>query len=594
MLRLISRTVLALCLLFLSVCRVTNAQDLSEARQRIEKMDMLSKMFMLPTAEEFVTPHEVGLVGEPIEFAKTSGTILRGWIIRSDNPLKSDKSPIRMVMICPGNAANISVYMQYAKIFTDSGLHVFMFDYQGYGKSEGVPGFATLTDDVVAAYKYVTTQKELSVNPESLGVFGISLGSTLAMYLSARHPIGALAVEDLFSPVEMLDKYESSRELGMMTKLSLKMVRESVVPQVDPFINLSKIECPIFYLHGQYDALLPPSSSQKAHSATKSPSKIWIMKDTGHAPESLEIHDREFAWQLQNFFTNMDSLKNQPKFKWKTELKKAVPGKKEKFSTSVSVTCRESCFVEISVMNDDNRTGVFRRNCGSDTTTFYLETNFKPKYVSAIRCKHAIKVNERRWRPDLSKLSAGRAAYKKFRQQWGKAINSYFVARRKFDAEKQSGENPANADLFNKILTLLPDPQIVDPHIRPLYAQVIASTISLANTANPETRFTLQGKILRFLPEVPEKHYQLGNARFVLGFEDYGVSKCLADYAAALLDRGEAGDEAKAREVLRLHVRLSKAKWTPVTEGNLNEIRSSEHLERMREEHRKKPAQQSE
>ena len=137
MLRLIARTLLA-CLLFFS-SHVACAQDLSETERRVKRMDILSKMFMLPTAEEFVKPKEIGLVGQAVEFTKPSGTILRGWIIRSDKPLDPDKTPIRMVMICPGNAANISVFMQYAKIFADSGLHVFMFDYQGYGKSDGIP-----------------------------------------------------------------------------------------------------------------------------------------------------------------------------------------------------------------------------------------------------------------------------------------------------------------------------------------------------------------------------------------------------------------------------------------------------------------------
>ena len=550
-------------------------------------MDILSKMFMLPTAEEFVTPDEIGLVGQAVEFTKPSGTILRGWIIRSDKPLDADKTPIRMVMICPGNAANISVFMQYAKIFADSGLHVFMFDYQGYGKSDGIPGFATLTEDVIAAYKFVTTQEDLPVTPESLGVFGVSLGSTLSVYLAARHPIGALAVEDLFSPAEMLEKFESTRELGMMVKLSINMVRKSLVPDVDPLANIGKVDCPIFYLHGEFDSFLPPSSTQKAHAATKSPSKIWIMKDTGHAPESLEIHDREFAWQLQNFFTDMGSLKTQPKVEWKTEKLEVESEGKRMFSTSVSVSCKEACSIEISLMNDDNRSLVVRRNC-DPKGEFNLETNFEPKYVAAVRCKHVIKVNEKSWRPDLSKLSADLASFKEFNRKWALGISQHFAARNKVDPDNQSGENPEDADLVGKVVSLLPDAEAVHPHIRPYYALSLASTFDFVRKAPPEVRLPAQERLLKFLPSVPNKHYRLGNAWFRLGFQESSVSRCLADLAAGLLDRGGQGDEAKAREVFRLHIRFSKKEWTPVTEDNLNEIQSSEQLKQMREEHRKK------
>ena len=594
MLRLIKRSLLAVCLLFLSVdliCEVASAQDLSEAQRRIGQMDMLSKLFMLPTAEEFVTPKEMGLVGQPVEFAKPSGTVLRGWIIRSDNPLDSDDAPIRMVMICPGNAANISVFMQYAKLFTDGGLHVFMFDYQGYGKSDGVPGFTTLTDDVVAAYKFITTQQDLPVGPESLGIFGISLGSTLSVYLAARHPIGALAVEDLFSPSEMLAKYESTRELGMMAKLSINMVRESLVPQVDPLVNVAKVDCPIFYLHGEFDSFLPPSSSQKAHAATKSPSKIWIMKDTGHAPESLETHDREFAWQLQNFFTDTGSLKTQPKVDWKTEAQDGESDDKRKYSTSVSVTCDKSCSIEISLMNDDNRSLIVRRNC-EPKAEFNVETNFEPKYVAAVRCKHVVKVDKKTWRPDLSKLSADLAALKEFNQKWALDISQHFASRNKVASDQQSGnklvKKPDNADLISKVVSRLPDAETVHPHIRPYYAVSLANTFQIAGDVAPEVLLPSQERLLEFLPEVPEKHYRLGNAWFRLGFQESSISRSLANLATTLLDRAGEGDEARAREIFRLHVRMSRKKWTPVTEDNLNEIQSSQQLKQMRDEHRRK------
>lgn len=561
-------------------------QDLSEAWRRIQQMDALSKMFMLPTAEEFVTPGELGLVGEPVEFAKPSGTILRGWIIRSDKPLDADKTPIRMVMICPGNAANISVFMQYAKVFADGGLHVFMFDYQGYGKSDGVPGFATLTEDVVAAYKFITTQQDLPVKPESLGVFGVSLGSTLAMYLAARQPIGALAVEDLFSPSEMMDKHVESRELGMMTRIAVKMVRQSLVPQVDPLVNVAKIDCPLFYLHGESDTFLPPSTSQKAHAATKSPAKIWIMKDTGHAPESLEIHDREFAWQLQNFFADMGSLKTQPAVKWNTESLKGEPADKPRFSTSVSVTCDQSCYIEISLMDDDNRALVVRRNC-EPTAEFELETDFQPRYVAAVRCKHAIKVDEKSWRPDLSKLSADLAELKEFNRKWALGISRHFASQDKANSNGQSGKAPEFADPVSMVMSLLPEAQGVHAHIRPYYAQTIASTIGLARNAAPDVLLSARLRLVEFLPEVPEKHYRLGDAWFRLGFQEIAVSNCLADLAGQLLDRDQENDEAKAREILRLHVRLSKKEWTPVTEDNLNGIHSSEDIAKMRQEHRR-------
>ena len=167
-------------------------------------------------------------------------------------------------------------------------------------------------------------------------------------------------------------------------------------------------------------------------------------------------------------------------------------------------------------------------------------------------------------------------------------ISQHFAARNKVDPDNQSGENPEDADLVGKVVSLLPDAEAVHPHIRPYYALSLASTFDFVRKAPPEVRLPAQERLLTFLPSVPNKHYRLGNAWFRLGFQESSVSRCLADLAAGLLDRGGQGDEAKAREVFRLHIRFSKKEWTPVTEDNLNEIQSSEQLKQMREEHRKK------
>ena len=131
---------------------ILQAQEPKELTN-IEKMDPLSKMFLLPTTAIFATPEDVDLDAEAIEFKNETDQTLRGWFIRCPDAVQT-------VMVCPGNSANISVFFQYAQILVKGGYNVLLFDYQGFGKSDGIPSFTSLKGDVTAAYEFLVTHEK--------------------------------------------------------------------------------------------------------------------------------------------------------------------------------------------------------------------------------------------------------------------------------------------------------------------------------------------------------------------------------------------------------------------------------------------------
>ncbi len=76
---------------------------------------------------------------------------------------------------------------------------MFLFDYQGFGGSEGVATAMSLHGDAISAFDYLTAQRKLK--PSEIGVFGVSLGSPLAIAVAAQRGAAAVAVEDLMLPV---------------------------------------------------------------------------------------------------------------------------------------------------------------------------------------------------------------------------------------------------------------------------------------------------------------------------------------------------------------------------------------------------------
>jgi fermentation-respiration switch protein FrsA (DUF1100 family) len=179
-----------------------------------------------------------------------------------------------------------------------------LFDYQGFGESEGVPSVGALLSDCLAAFDFlqVHTQRER----KDIGVFGVSLKLFLALTVAAERQVGAVVVEDAFIPEETLDRF-SVRVTGdsAIARITLQAIKSFLLGRVDPLQNVTRLSCPVFFLHGERDRLLRPSGTLRVAANATVPKRIWLIPDTRHAPESLETNDREYAGQVTMFFARL-------------------------------------------------------------------------------------------------------------------------------------------------------------------------------------------------------------------------------------------------------------------------------------------------
>ncbi|NQT33453.1 MAG: alpha/beta hydrolase, partial [Candidatus Omnitrophica bacterium] len=100
------------------------------------------------------TPKSIGLPYEDVYFRSADGVQLNGWFI----PSPEDRAT---VLLCHGNAGNISHRMDIIRILNGLGLNVFIFDYRGYGKSHGFASEAGTYLDAEAAYDYLTETRNI-------------------------------------------------------------------------------------------------------------------------------------------------------------------------------------------------------------------------------------------------------------------------------------------------------------------------------------------------------------------------------------------------------------------------------------------------
>ena len=88
------------------------------------------------------------------------------------------------ILYCHGNKHNIDEYWDRVMLLHKLGVNVFIFDYQGFGKSEGEASEEALFADSEAALEYVKSKAEY--HSDSLCFYGYSLGNVASIYLAAE------------------------------------------------------------------------------------------------------------------------------------------------------------------------------------------------------------------------------------------------------------------------------------------------------------------------------------------------------------------------------------------------------------------------
>jgi uncharacterized protein len=88
------------------------------------------------------------------------------------------------ILYCHGNLESIDPYWERVELLYLGGYNVFIFDYEGFGMSEGECSEAALYADGRAALNYIRSRPD--VNPKGIIFYGYSLGGVVAIDLAAR------------------------------------------------------------------------------------------------------------------------------------------------------------------------------------------------------------------------------------------------------------------------------------------------------------------------------------------------------------------------------------------------------------------------
>lgn len=161
----------------------------------------------------------------------------------------SDIDTDTIILYCHGQTRHMDHYWQRAKLLANCGgkerYGVLMFDYRGYGKSEGTPTEQGMYEDVRAAYQWLLNE---GASSQRIIIYGFSLGSApatdLAAYgMSNEFPI-KLILESPFASTDFIAQESTLIEVSASYITDLEFDNAEKIKLVDQ---------PLMWMHGIED-----------------------------------------------------------------------------------------------------------------------------------------------------------------------------------------------------------------------------------------------------------------------------------------------------------------------------------------------------
>lgn len=184
------------------------------------------------------------------------------------------------ILYSHGNAVDIGGLSYLLKNFYQHGYSIIIYDYSGYGLSNGQPSEQQAYSDVAAVYTYLTQYEKLK--PKQIISFGHSLGTAIATDLAFKKPVAGLILESPFT-----------------TAFRVKTVY-SLLP-FDKFSSIDKIDkvhTPIFITHSKDDAIVPFWHGKELFEKAEQPKKALWLNQEGH----VNITHNASFWTALNAF----------------------------------------------------------------------------------------------------------------------------------------------------------------------------------------------------------------------------------------------------------------------------------------------------
>ena len=282
-----------------------------------------------PTTEYKALPSHYGITFEEVSFTTCDSLSIRGWFFPAQEPsptadkyagrlipippelrpeVRSRKTrvgePKPTIVVCNGDAANMTYLILYAYQFCTNGFNVLTFDWRGFGKSEEWPidsnrlCYSEFLFDYDAAIDYAIARPE--TDPTSLGLFGFSTGAYLSLAMAAqRNDVSAFVGRGLITSFEdvlvILEEQAPERRFSAPSGFP---------KELQPINAAARVTAAVLLVVGENDTRTPEWMSRAVFEELAGLRELWVVPGAGHgggeAPEYVNYP--EFFLRAYSFY----------------------------------------------------------------------------------------------------------------------------------------------------------------------------------------------------------------------------------------------------------------------------------------------------
>ncbi|MBW2274220.1 MAG: alpha/beta hydrolase [Deltaproteobacteria bacterium] len=182
-----------------------------------------------------------GIPGLERHWLETGGGRVEAWYLPPRDP--TDPGPAPAILFSHGNGELIDDWPRILAGFPDQGIGLLLVEFPGYGRSEGSPSQASVTEALLAGYDLLASRPD--VDSARIAAYGRSLGGGAVSALLAQRPVAALILQSTFTSVADMAKH--------IFAVPAFLIR-------DPFRNLEAVkdyDGPVLVIHGRQDDMIP-------------------------------------------------------------------------------------------------------------------------------------------------------------------------------------------------------------------------------------------------------------------------------------------------------------------------------------------------
>jgi fermentation-respiration switch protein FrsA (DUF1100 family) len=221
------------------------------------------RLIFFPTRHGNWNP--AGLTFEDAYFEASDGTSLHGWYV----PHPQARA---VLLIAHGNAGNLADRAWLVdQLNRRLQVGVMIFDYRGYGRSEGTPDEAGILADARAARAWLAAR--LQMREQDIVLMGRSLGSGVMVDLAAKEGARGLILDSAFTSLPDVAAHH----------YPFFPVRWVMRTRLDSLSKIGEYHGPLLQTHGEADRTIPIELGRKLFdAAAASPKRFVVLPDTDH------------------------------------------------------------------------------------------------------------------------------------------------------------------------------------------------------------------------------------------------------------------------------------------------------------------------